>query len=212
MEMSKLYLSSVLNIYYNVIESGRYFQLRHNYKQANHAIFSETCEGWEYYILILILYEEFVQSLIWVKGNQICSNEGPRPFQGGNNNGVDPTFIIFIALLKSVGSSDKRLRSESSAEYLCLQIWRQNVIWRPVSLATESITSTLCFICHSTSRQRAVRTQCTHLPILSMINIGLVILYTYKLVLRAKASLWFPEMWTMTRREAGGQSSRRGKL
>ena len=52
-----------------------------------------------------------------MKGNQICSNEGPRPFQGGNNNGVYPTFIIFIALLKSVASSDKRVRSGSSAEY-----------------------------------------------------------------------------------------------
>ena len=37
------------------------------------------------------------------------------------------------------------------------------------------------------------------------------ILYTYKLVMRAIASLWFPEMWTMTRREAEGHRSRRGK-
>ena len=37
------------------------------------------------------------------------------------------------------------------------------------------------------------------------------IIYTYKLVMRAIASLWFPEMWTMTRREAEGHRSRRGK-
>ena len=38
-----------------------------------------------------------------------------------------------------------------------------------------------------------------------------LIVYTYKLVMRAIASLWFPEMWTMTRREAEGHRSRRGK-
>ena len=37
------------------------------------------------------------------------------------------------------------------------------------------------------------------------------ILYTYKLVMRAIASLYFPEMWTMTQREAEGHSSPRGK-
>ena len=38
-----------------------------------------------------------------------------------------------------------------------------------------------------------------------------VTVYTYELVMRAIASLRFPETWTMTRREAEGHSSRRGK-
>ena len=41
---------------------------------------------------------------------------------------------------------------------------------------------------------------------------GLAILYIYELVMRVRANLWFPETWTMTRREAEGHSSRRGKL
>ena len=69
MEVSKLYLFSVLNIYYNVIGSGLYFQLRHNYKEANHAIFYETVEDWEYYIIILILNGEFVQFWFLCKSN-----------------------------------------------------------------------------------------------------------------------------------------------
>ena len=35
--------------------------------------------------------------------------------------------------------------------------------------------------------------------------------YMYTLVMRAIASLWFPETWTISRREAEGHSSRRGK-
>ena len=35
--------------------------------------------------------------------------------------------------------------------------------------------------------------------------------YAYKLVIRAIASLWFPETWTVNRRESDGHSSRRGK-
>ena len=69
MEVSKLYLFLVLNIYYNVIWSGLYFQLRHNYKEANLAIFYETFEGREYYIIILNLNGELVQFWFLYKSN-----------------------------------------------------------------------------------------------------------------------------------------------
>ena len=36
----------------------------------------------------------------------------------------------------------------------------------------------------------------------------LIILYSYELVMRAIVSLWFPETWTMTRRETESHSSR----
>ena len=36
----------------------------------------------------------------------------------------------------------------------------------------------------------------------------LIIFYSYELVIRAIVSLWFPETWTMTRRETEGHSSR----
>ena len=41
---------------------------------------------------------------------------------------------------------------------------------------------------------------------------GLQIVYTYELVMRMIASLWFPETRIMTRRKAEGHSSRRGEL